>query len=96
MNSFFIEPEINISNNKRNPASYIRKVIIIKKQIQQAKAIFSACGIYKAYINGFLDTTRVLRRIPINFDAKELNDKIFLVTGTGKYFKMSNSILKRT
>lgn len=35
----------------------------------------------------YLDTSVVLRRIPIGFDAKALSGKIFLVTGTGKYFK---------
>ena len=34
-----------------------------------------------------LDLHRVLREIPIGFTAKELAGKIFLVTGTGKYFK---------
>ena len=34
-----------------------------------------------------LDTDRVLRRIPMNFHAAPLAGKIFLVTGTGKYFK---------
>ena len=36
----------------------------------------------KDYISG-----EVIRRIPINFDAKEIIGKYFLVTGTGKYFK---------
>lgn len=36
----------------------------------------------KEYIDG-----RVLRAIPINFDASELAGSYFLVTGTGKYFK---------
>ena len=35
----------------------------------------------------YLDLHRVLREIPIGFTAKELAGKIFLVTGTGKYFK---------
>ena len=35
----------------------------------------------------YLDLKKVKRTIPINFDAKELAGKIFLVTGTGKYFK---------
>ncbi len=35
----------------------------------------------------YLDPKKVKRTIPIGFDAKELAGKIFLVTGTGKYFK---------
>jgi len=43
--------------------------------------------LYDQDINEFLDTTQVIRKIPINFNARELRNKIFLVTGTGKYFK---------
>lgn len=35
----------------------------------------------------YLDLNNVIRQIPLNFDAKELVGKYFLVTGTGKYFK---------
>ena len=35
----------------------------------------------------YLDITHVLRTIPLGFDAKALSGKIFIVTGTGKYFK---------
>ncbi|MBO4479888.1 MAG: rhamnulose-1-phosphate aldolase [Clostridia bacterium] len=35
----------------------------------------------------YLDLNKVIREIPIGFEAKELAGKIFLVTGTGKYFK---------
>ncbi len=35
----------------------------------------------------YLDVNRVIRRIPIGFEAKPLVGKLFLVTGTGKYFK---------
>ncbi|MCR5611593.1 MAG: rhamnulose-1-phosphate aldolase [Clostridiales bacterium] len=35
----------------------------------------------------YLDLTNVIRTIPTGFTAKELDGKIFLVTGTGKYFK---------
>ena len=35
----------------------------------------------------YLDLTKVIREIPIGFTAKELAGKIFVVTGTGKYFK---------
>ena len=35
----------------------------------------------------YLDLTKVIRNIPIGFEAKTLIGKIFIVTGTGKYFK---------
>ncbi|MBQ4119522.1 MAG: rhamnulose-1-phosphate aldolase [Clostridia bacterium] len=35
----------------------------------------------------YLDLTNVIRTIPIGFDAAELSGKIFIVTGTGRYFK---------
>lgn len=38
-------------------------------------------------INDYLDTKKVIRTIAIPFDAIKLAGRIFLVTGTGKYFK---------
>ena len=38
-------------------------------------------------IEGYLDTAKVIREIPMSFDASEIAGKVFLVTGTGKYFK---------
>ncbi|WP_322174133.1 rhamnulose-1-phosphate aldolase [Acutalibacter caecimuris] len=38
-------------------------------------------------VAGYLDLGHVIREIPIGFEAKPLCGKIFLVTGTGKYFK---------
>lgn len=35
----------------------------------------------------YLDLNKVLRTIPIGFSAPDLVGKIFIVTGTGKYFK---------
>lgn len=35
----------------------------------------------------YLDLNKVIRTIPTGFDAKPLIGKIFIVTGTGKYFK---------
>ena len=35
----------------------------------------------------YLDLNNVIRTIPTGFDATELIGKIFIVTGTGKYFK---------
>ena len=35
----------------------------------------------------YLDLSKVIREIPTGFDAKALIGKIFIVTGTGKYFK---------
>ncbi len=38
---------------------------------------------YKDYI----DVTNVIREIPLGFDANSLKGRVFIVTGTGKYFK---------
>ena len=35
----------------------------------------------------YLDLSKVIRTIPTGFDAAPLTGKIFIVTGTGKYFK---------
>ena len=38
-------------------------------------------------VEEYLDTDKVIRTIPLGFEAKELVGKIFIVTGTSKYFK---------
>ena len=38
-------------------------------------------------VSEYLDINNVIREIPTGFDAPSLKGKIFLVTGTGKYFK---------
>lgn len=38
-------------------------------------------------VEEYLDLNHVIRTIPTGFDAKPLIGKIFIVTGTGKYFK---------
>lgn len=38
-------------------------------------------------VSEYLDLDKVIRTIPTGFDASELKGKIFIVTGTGKYFK---------
>ena len=38
-------------------------------------------------VGEYLDLNRVIRTIPLGFDAKPLAGRIFIVTGTGKYFK---------
>lgn len=35
----------------------------------------------------YVNLKKIIRTIPIGFDAKELAGRLFLVTGTGKYFK---------
>src|SRR5690554_6404416 len=46
-----------------------------------------SCLLEEDIIKEYLDTTKVTRNIPINFDASELSEKYFLVTGTGEYFR---------
>ncbi len=41
----------------------------------------------EAEVAQYLDLSHTLREIPTGFEAKPLAGKIFLVTGTGKYFK---------
>ena len=41
----------------------------------------------EAQVAEYLDTNKVIRTIPTGFDATPLIGKIFIVTGTGKYFK---------
>ena len=43
--------------------------------------------LYDEDIEGYLDTEKVIREIPMSFDASAIKGRIFLVTGTGKYFK---------
>lgn len=40
-----------------------------------------------AQVKEYLDTDNVIRTIPLGFDASMLADRIFIVTGTGKYFR---------
>lgn len=46
-----------------------------------------SCMLDENEIGEYLDLNRVIRTIPTGFDAKPLTGKLFLVTGTGKYFK---------
>lgn len=41
----------------------------------------------EAEVRKYIDVNKVIRTIPTGFTAKELAGKLFLVTGTGKYFK---------
>ncbi len=41
----------------------------------------------EAEVGEYLDLNQVIRTIPLGFDATDLIGKIFIVTGTGKYFK---------
>jgi rhamnulose-1-phosphate aldolase len=41
----------------------------------------------KSLVEEYIDLNKVIRDIPIGFDATALIGKIFIVTGTGKYFK---------
>lgn len=52
MNLFFIEPELTIDASKRQNASYVRKEFEVEGGLVAADLKMSACGLYKAYING--------------------------------------------
>jgi len=46
-----------------------------------------SCLLDNEEVGEYLDLNNVIRRIPTGFDAKELIGRLFIVTGTGKYFK---------
>ncbi|MGM9607598.1 MAG: rhamnulose-1-phosphate aldolase [Oscillospiraceae bacterium] len=46
-----------------------------------------SCLLDEAEVAEYLDLNHVIRTIPTGFDAAALIGKIFIVTGTGKYFK---------
>lgn len=46
-----------------------------------------SCLLDENEVAEYLDLTKVIRTIPTGFDATPLIGKIFIVTGTGKYFK---------
>lgn len=52
MEFHFIEPEQDSGQKQQQNASYLRKEFKIYGRVKSATAYFSACGIYKAYING--------------------------------------------
>ena len=41
----------------------------------------------EAEVGEYLNLNQVIRTIPLGFDATPIVGKIFIVTGTGKYFK---------
>ncbi len=46
-----------------------------------------SCILDEDEIKEYLDLNNVIRTIPMGFEAKDLIGKIFIVTGTGKYFQ---------
>lgn len=52
LNHLFIEPELEINTEERQNASYVRKEFEVKSGLVSAKLKMSACGLYKAYLNG--------------------------------------------
>ena len=46
-----------------------------------------SCLLDEAEVGDYLDLNHIIRTIPLGFDAAALIGKIFIVTGTGKYFK---------
>lgn len=52
MNNLFIEPELSILEEQRQNASYLRREFDLHGIVKQAFITLTACGLYKAYING--------------------------------------------
>ncbi len=46
-----------------------------------------SCLLDEGELSEYLDLNNVIRSIPLGFDASPMTGKIFIVTGTGKYFK---------
>lgn len=46
-----------------------------------------SCLLDTRQVEQYLDLSKVIRTIPLGFDAAALAGRIFIVTGTGKYFK---------
>ncbi len=46
-----------------------------------------SCILDEGEVKDYLDLDNVIRTIPMGFEAKDLIGKIFIVTGTGKYFQ---------
>ncbi len=46
-----------------------------------------SCLLTEEEVSPYIDLDKVIRVIPIGFDGSELAGKLFVVTGTGKYFK---------
>ena len=46
-----------------------------------------SCLLQSEEVGGYIDIDSAVREIPIGFEAKELAGRIFIVTGTGRYFK---------
>ena len=59
MNELFIEPELTTDAKNPQNASYVRKTFQIQKEIKNAAVKFSACGMYKAFVNGAEVDTQV-------------------------------------
>lgn len=51
-NDLFIEPEREIRKEERQNASYLRRLFTVNKPVESAVLKITACGIYKAFING--------------------------------------------
>ncbi|MGN1191183.1 MAG: family 78 glycoside hydrolase catalytic domain [Dorea sp.] len=52
MNLLFVEPEKEAVMTERHNASYVRKEFVIQKEVKKANLLMTACGVYKAYLNG--------------------------------------------
>ncbi len=67
----FIEPEINEINRKEyQPASYIRKSIMINRPVRQATLFMTALGVYDGYFNGKRLDEQLLRPGFTNYRAR--------------------------
>lgn len=59
LKQYFVEPEKSIDTTQFQPANYLRKTFTIDRPIKQAELHITACGLYRAFLNGSAVTEQV-------------------------------------
>ncbi len=98
LGSYFIEPEMEIEKKKFQPASYLRRVFHVGKEIKKAELHITALGLYQGYINGQSVTKQVFmpgftyyrkrlqyQSYDVSLFVKEGSNVISVVLGDGWY-----------
>lgn len=103
----WINPERNIDQEKRQPASYLRKTFYVTKGIESARLYMTACGIYECYLNGQKigdqkltpGSTQYDKRIQVQtYDVSSLlteGENVLLVILADGWFRGMNGMKRR-
>lgn len=79
LGKYFIEAEKEINKKKFQPASYLRRVFDLEKEIKKAELNITALGLYQSYLNGKSVTEQVF--MPgFTFYEKRLQHQTYDVT----------------